>query len=63
MNIEYETNKKTIARLAHQRDYEDLTLEQAMEIGEKLTDLMIRQAELEATFAGEDGCFNVLDAD
>lgn len=47
MNPEYQENKKKIAELVHKRDHGNLSTQEALEIGEQITDLMFRQQELE----------------
>ena len=44
---EHEDNKKRIAELALRRDTAKLTMQEALEIGEEITNLMYRQQELE----------------
>lgn len=66
---EHEDNKKRIAELVLRRDTARVTMQEALEIGEEITNLMFRQQELEdkdyeANFSlADDGCFGIEDAD
>ena len=45
--IMLEEIKKKLAVLVHKRDHEKLTMQQALELGAEITELMIRQMEIE----------------